>query len=86
MIRNQTPLLGETSEDGVVDLGHISIGNTGFASSALASKLAFDPYLLKLIGYYFGKNITLTQVGGTRLLPGTLILITINAMASRYKR
>lgn len=70
MIEKSNTSIGRNSqEDGVVDLGHMSIGNTGFASSPLASKLAFDPYLLKLVGYYFGKNITLTQVGGTRLLP-----------------
>ena len=67
--RSNTSIGRNADEDGVGDLGHMSIGNTGFVSSPMASKLAFDPYLLKLVGYYLGKDITLTQVGGGRLLP-----------------
>ena len=44
MIEKSNTSIGRNSqEDGVVDLGHMSIGNTGFASSPLASKLLSIP-------------------------------------------
>lgn len=56
-------------EDGVADLGHMSVaGDLIYAALALTAA-ALDPLTTALAAYYWGREVYLAQAGGTRLEP-----------------
>ena len=59
-------------EDNKVNIGHFSISNEGLADSDYVSLAAVNKYLTLLVSYYWGKQVYLAQVGGTRLEPSDI--------------